>query len=208
MAGPEPEGHPPPFPGLLMVLSGPSGVGKDAVLTRLRDLGRPYHMVVTATTRPIRPSEQDGIHYLFLSETEFRRMVEAGEFLEWALVYGHYYGVPKAQVRQAMERGQDVIVKADVQGAATIKGIAPQAVLVFLAPPSMEALERHLHDRKTEGQVDLRRRLGTAHEEMERLPDFDYMVVNRDGALDETVARVEAILTAERCRYPARVVEL
>ena len=208
MAEPEPEGYPRPDPGLLLVLSGPSGVGKDAVLTRLRDLGRPYHMVVTATTRPIRPLEQDGLHYIFLSEPEFRRMVDEGELLEWALVYGNYYGVPKAQVRGALERGQDVIVKADVQGAATIRAIAPQAVLVFLAPPSMEALERQLRDRKTEGAAALERRLGTAREEMERLPEFDYMVVNRDGALDETVARVEAILTAERCRYPSRVVEM
>ena len=208
MANTESEERPPPVPGLLLVLSGPSGVGKDAVLTRLRDLGRPYHTVVTATTRPIRPSEQDGLHYIFLSEAEFRRMAQEGELLEWALVYGHYYGVPKAQVRTALQRGQDVIVKADVQGAATIRGIAPQVVLVFLAPPSMEALERQLRDRKTEGRVDLERRLGTAREEMERLPGFDYRVVNRDGALDETVARVEAILTAERCRYPSRVVEL
>jgi guanylate kinase len=156
----------------------------------------------------MRPTERHGLDYIFVSEAEFQGMVEARELLEWAMVYGRYYGVPKAQVREALARGQDVIIKADVQGAATIKGLAPQAVMVFLAPTSLEELEQHLRDRKTEDLGDLERRLRTANEEMRHLPEFDYVVVNQDGALDETVARLDAILTAERCRYPTRVVEL
>lgn len=193
---------------LLMVLSGPSGVGKDAVLSRIRELQHSQHIVVTATTRPMRPTEKDGVDYIFLDQDAFDKKVEAQEFLEWAEVYGNCYGVPKDQVREAISRGQDVIIKADVQGAATIKSLNTHGVFVFLAPPSFEELERRLKVRKTENQMDLARRLETAREEMQRLPLFDYVVVNDNGALDQAVAALESIIQAERWRYPRRTFDL
>ena len=135
---------------LLVVLSGPSGVGKDAVLSRMREGAVPYHFTVTATTRAQRPGERDGVDYIFLTSDQFDRMVEQDGFLEWAHVYGNRYGVPKDQVRKALEQGKDVLLKADVQGAATLKRLAPEAVFIFLVAPSLEELERRLRDRKTE----------------------------------------------------------
>lgn len=189
---------------LLVVLSGPSGVGKDAVLARLRELDRPYHFTVTATTRPQRVNERDGVDYFFYTPDAFMAMKERGEFLESAHVYGHWYGVPRSQVRDALSKGRDVFIKIDVQGAATIKSLAPQAVFVFLAAPTQEDLERRLRQRKTEREVDMERRIKTAREEMARLPMFDYVVVNDNGQLDHAVATIEAILQAERCRVPPR----
>ena len=192
----------------MMVLSGPSGVGKDAVLSRIRELGYSHHIVVTATTRTIRPTEKDGVDYIFLDQDTFDKKVADNEFLEWAEVYGNCYGVPKDQVREAISSGQDVIIKADVQGAATIKKLNPYGVFVFLAPPSFQDLEKRLRVRKTEAQIDLERRLETARGEIQQLPLFDYVVVNADGALDDAVAALESIIQAERWRYPRRTLEL
>ncbi len=192
----------------MMVLSGPSGVGKDAVLSRIRELGYSQHIVVTATTRTIRPTEKDGVDYIFLDQDTFDKKVADNEFLEWAEVYGNCYGVPKDQVREAISSGQDVIIKADVQGAATIKKLNPYGVFVFLAPPSFQDLEKRLRVRQTEAQIDLERRLETARGEMQQLPLFDYVVVNADGALDDAVAALESIIQAERWRYPRRTLEL
>jgi len=188
------------------VLSGPSGVGKDAVLDGLKRSGRPFHYAVTATTRPQRQGEKDGVDYHFVSPEKFQEMVKRGELLERAQVYGNLYGVPRREVEQALKEGHDVIVKADVQGAATIKGIAPQALLIFVAPPSMEELVARLRQRQSESSVDLNRRIETAHEEMKRLPIFDYVVVNDE--VERAVAEIEAIITAEKCRVNPRVVEL
>ena len=193
---------------LLMVLSGPSGVGKDAVLSRIREMHYSQHIVVTVTTRPMRPMESDGVDYIFLDQDTFDKKVADQEFLEWAEVYGNCYGVPKDQVRDAIGRGQDVIIKADVQGAATIRSLNTDGVFVFLAPPSFEELERRLKVRKTENQMDLDRRLETAREEMQRLPLFDYVVVNESGALDQAVSALESILQAERWRYPRRTLDI
>ena len=189
---------------LMMVVSGPSGVGKDAVLTRLRERQYPVHIVVTATTRAMRPTERDGADYIFLDEATFERKVADDGFLEKAEVYGNRYGVPKDQVSNALASGVDVIIKIDVQGAETLKRLNPEAVFVFVAPPSMEELERRLRDRRSEPTVDLQRRLETARLEMERLPMFDYVVVNENGAIDEAAEALEAIMRAERWRYPRR----
>ena len=192
----------------MMVVSGPSGVGKDAVLSRVREMQYPHHIVVTATTRPMRPMEQDGVDYIFLNQDVFDKKVADKEFLEWAQVYGNSYGVPKTQVREAIARGEDVIIKADVQGAATIKQLNPQGVFVFLAPPSFQVLQQRLTIRQTEDLIDLDRRLETAHEEMKQLPMFDYVVVNNEGALDRTVAVLESIIQAERWSFPRRILNL
>lgn len=193
---------------LLVVLSGPSGVGKDAVLARMRKLGRPYHYVVTATTRPRRRGEKSGVDYHFLSREDFQRMVDEGGFLEWAVVYGNYYGVPKEEVASALSRGLDTIVKVDVQGAAAIKKLLPQAVFVFLMPPSQEELERRLRSRVTESSADLALRLRTAEEETGSLPLFDYAVVSHRNRLDDVVSRIDAVVSAEKCRVKPRVVKV
>ena len=193
---------------LMMVVSGPSGVGKDAVLSKIRELRYPHHIVVTATTRPMRPMETNGVDYIFLDQDAFDQKVADQEFLEWAEVYGNCYGVPKTQVKEAIAKGEDVIIKADVQGAATIKQINPQAVFVFLAPPSFSVLKQRLTIRQTEDLIDLDRRLVTANEEMKQLPMFDYVVVNKEGSLDYTVATLEAIIQAERWSFPRRILSL
>lgn len=193
---------------LLVVISGPSGVGKDAVVSRMRELSRPCHFVVTATTRPMRAGEQDGVDYIFVTHERFQEMLRAGELLEHAQVYGRWYGVPRQQVKAALERGQDVIVKTDVQGAKTIRQKVAQALFVFIAPPSMEELERRLRQRKSESPEQLALRIRTAMDELKHLSGFDYVVVNLNGRIDQTVAQIEAIMTAERCRYPPRRVRL
>lgn len=191
---------------MLIVLSGPSGVGKDAVLARMKISGRPLHFTVTATTRPQRQGESDGVDYHFVSQERFEEMVKGGELLEWAEVYGNSYGVPRSQVKEALEQGRDVLVRVDVQGAATIKHAVPQALLIFLASPSMEAVEERLRKRSTESIAELERRIETAREEMEQLPMFDYVVVNDEVEL--AAGEIDAIITAEKCRVSPRVVEL
>lgn len=193
---------------LLLVLSGPSGVGKDAVLSGMRETGRPYHFTVTATTRPRRAGERDGVDYIFVTRQGFDDMVDSSELLEWAWVYGNLYGVPKAQVRDALARGRDVMIKADVQGAATIRELAPEAVFIFLAPPDLDALTLRLSQRLTESPETLRTRLQTAEEEMTKASDFDHVVVNHNGRLDEAVREIEAVVERERARKPPRRVRL
>lgn len=194
--------------GLFVVLSGSSGVGKDAVLNRMKELRFPGHYVVTVTTRPRRPGESHGVDYYFTSEAEFREMVQRGELLEWAEVYGNWYGVPKQEVRQALEAGKDAIVRVDVQGAATIKKLLPGAVLIFLASSSMKEYEERLRQRKTESDADLKLRIESIEEEINSLPLFDYVVVNRQGELDSAVSEITAIVTAEKGRGNRRVIEL
>jgi len=193
---------------LLIVLSGPSGVGKDAVLARMKELGRPFHYVITATTRPKRAAEKNGVNYHFLSQEEFQQMIDKHQFLEWANVYGNYYGVPKNEITSALSKGVDAIVKVDVQGAATIKKILPQAVFIFLRPPSMEELEKRLRKRHSEFSTDLALRLEKAKGEIERLPLFDYVIISRQNKLAEVVSRIDAIVAAEKRRVKPRIVEL
>lgn len=193
---------------LLIILSGPSGVGKDTVIAELKRRGSPLYHAVTATTRPQRPRETEGIDYYFVTPARFREMIERQELLEWASVYGNWYGVPRRPVREALAAGKDVIVRVDVQGAATIKALAPEAVFIFLAPSSMEELKQRLRRRATENASDLELRLKTAEEEMARLPLFDYLVVNHQDRVGEAAAQIEAIITAEKCRVKQRLVEL
>ena len=193
---------------LLIVLSGPSGVGKDAVLQRMKELGNPFYFVITATTRAQREYEQDGVDYIFVSVEEFRRMIDSGELLEWAEVYGNYYGVPKSQVTNALEQGWNVIIKADVQGAATIRTLASDAVFLFLAPPSLEELANRLTQRMTETPEALKLRLEIAEKEMDEAPKFDYVVVNHNGQIDDAAREIGEIVAREQNRVPARVISL
>ena len=193
---------------LLVVISEPWGVGKDAVLTRMKKLRRSFYYVVTATTRPKRSREKNGVHYHFLSRKEFQQMIDKHQFLEWANVYGKYYGVPKNEITLALSKGVDTIVKVDVQGAATIKKILPQAVFIFLRPPSMEELEKRLGKRRSESSADLALRLDKAKEEIKSLPLFDYVITSRQNKLDEVISQIDAIVAAEKCRVKPRIVEL
>jgi len=175
-------------------------VGKDALLAVLKARGRPYHFAVTATTRPRRGAEMDRRDYYFLSPDRFEQMAATGELLEHALVYGHRYGVPKGPVRQALASGRDVLMRTDVQGAATIKGAVPQAVTIFLAPASLAELEERLRRRATDSEETLRLRLAVARREMDAAGHFDHVVVNPEGHLEEAADHVERIIAAERAR--------
>lgn len=193
---------------LLIVLSGPSGAGKDAVLHRLKEMACPLNCIVTMTTRPKRDYEHDGVDYNFVSKEKFQEMLTADEFLEWARVYGNWYGLPKQAVRDALAAGRDVIVKVDVQGAATIKKKAPQAVFIFLIPPTTEELVIRLKERHTESDADLAIRTRMASEEIKGLPMFDYIIVNRQNRLEAAVAEIRAIIAAEKCRVNQREIKL
>ena len=183
---------------LLVVISGPSGVGKDAALQGMKLLQRPWRYIITATTRPKRPGERDGVDYIFMSPEEFRNLMTEDGFLECAEVYGTWYGVPRSQADEAMASGKDVIVKTDVQGARTLRSKIPEALLIFLAPPTMEELKHRLLERKSETEEALRRRIETAETEMERRDEFDYVVVNHNDRLDEAVEEIDRIIQKEK----------
>lgn len=193
---------------LLLVLSGLSGAGKDTVLDRLEQSGFPAVHVTTVTTRDPRPNERDGEHYHFISSDKFREMRTANELLESASVYGNWYGVPRDPVRQALNSGRDVIIKVDVQGALTIKKIVPEAVFIFLAPPSVEELTTRLQQRRTETEADLDLRIKTVNKELEHLAMFDYIVLNRQGEVNQAVTDIKAIYQAEKCRVKPRNISL
>ena len=191
---------------LFIVLSGPSGAGKDAILTRMKESDYPLEYITTVTTRPRRAKERDNIDYHFISTERFQEMITGNELLEWANVYGNRYGVPKQPVKQALDKGQDIIVKVDIQGAATIKKILPEAVFIFLMPASIEELATRLNQRHTESPSNLALRTETAEEEIKQLPLFNYVVVNKRDEIDLAVSDIEAIITAEKCRVVPREV--
>ena len=193
---------------LLIVISGPSGVGKDTVVLRLKERGLPIHFVVTATTRPARDGEVHGVDYYFFSKEEFADMIEKDEFLEYAFVYNDYKGIPKFQVREALASGRDVVMRLDVQGAATIRELCPEALLIFLTTDTEEELVERLRARKTEAEAELKLRIATARKELNRVDEFDYVVVNRDDQLDKTVDIITAIIHAEHHRVKHRKVTL
>jgi len=195
----------PSAPPLVVVISGPSGVGKDTVVRRMEEMGYPFHFVVTATSRPRRENEVNGRDYHFVTTAQFEEMIRNDELLEHAIVYGQYKGIPKAHVREALASGKDVILRIDVQGAATVRRLIPDAVTIFLTAGSEEELFRRLRTRKTEDPEQLRKRMETAREEMKHLSEFDYVVVNSDCHLDDAVRTIVAIITAEKCRtHPRR----
>ena len=197
--------HPEP---LLIVLSGPSGVGKDSVLNRMKERGMPFHFVVTATTRAKRPNEVDGTDYFFLSSDDFAHMIEANELLEYAIVYNDYKGIPKQQVRDALESGMDVIMRIDVQGAATIRKIVKNTVQIFLTTESEADMVQRLQNRHTESSDDLKLRIASARQELKRAYDFDYAVINKQNCLDQTVDEIHAIIIAEHHKVIQKKVTL
>ena len=193
---------------LVVVISGPSGVGKDECIKLMKERGQPFHFVVTATTRPIRANEVDGVDYHFVSMAEFAEMIEQGELLEYAMVYGDYKGIPKQQVRDALSTGKDVILRIDVQGASTIAKLLDGAVAIFMIAESMAELGRRLRERKTEPPDRLKMRIATARQEMKRVNEFDYVVINCRDHLDRTVDEVIAIITTEKHRVHRKLMKL
>jgi guanylate kinase len=198
----------PPVKPLLIILSGLSGAGKDSVLTGLKKSACPLEVIVTVTTRPRRHNEKDGVDYSFVSPARFQELIDTHQMLEWANVYGNRYGSLKEPVKKALAGGKDVIIKVDVQGAAAYKKIVPQAVFIFLAVPTIEECAPRLKQRSTESQAELALRLQTARQELEKLPIFDYLVINRHNELDKAVADIEAIIKAEKCRVTPREIVL
>lgn len=193
---------------LLIVISGPSGVGKDSVIKRMKERHLPFHFVVTATSRPRRDSEVHGVDYFFISSEEFTEMIDLGELLEHAIVYGQHKGIPKEQVRQALASGKDVIMRIDVQGAATIRQKSPQALLIFLTCQDEQELVDRLEQRNTETQESLKTRIETARQELTHIQEFDYVVLNSHSHLDEAVDSILDIIQSEHQRAIPRKVTL
>lgn len=184
--------------GTVIVISAPSGAGKSTIIRRLKEELDNIVFSVSYTTRPKRQGEINGVDYYFVSEDVFKRMVERGEFLEYAKVYGHYYGTPLKQVLDAIEAGKDVILDLDHQGARAVRNALPDAVLVFIFPPSIEALRERLKQRKTDSEEVIETRLRNAMMEIEASTEYDYWVLNDD--IEKALNEVKAIVIAERCR--------
>jgi guanylate kinase len=193
---------------LLVVLSGPSGVGKDTVIQEIKRSSFGIHHVVTATTRTPRPGEVHGEDYYFVSQDEFSRMTDANEFLEYAEVHGNRYGTPLQEVRDAFAHGEDALLKIDVQGGLQVKRRLPQAIFVFLAPPSLEELLGRLQRRHTESPEELTRRTRDAHFEMSLRDAYDYVIVNQEFCVGTAADQLKCIVTAEKIRIHRQPIDL
>jgi guanylate kinase len=194
--------------GLLFVLSAPSGTGKDSVIKALKEQGMDFYVVPSVTTRPPRPGESEGNPYLFVSEEKFKQLVDEGELLEYANVHGNWYGQPRKLIRDNLRAGRDVLLKIDVQGAATIRRKVPQAIFIFLVPSSLEELTQRLVTRQTETEEERLRRLADAREELTQQYWYDYVVVNRQDHLQEAVDQLRAIMLAEHARTHPRHIDI
>jgi guanylate kinase len=195
---------------MLVIISGPSGVGKDTIIDALkrRSHDPDYHYVVTSTTRAKRPGEVDGVDYHFLDRATFARLRSEGAFLEANKVHGNWYGTPRSQVREMLGEGRDVILKIDVQGAQVVKEKIPEALLVFLIPPSLEDLFQRLRSRATETADELEIRQRNAAIELARQEDYDYVVTNETGQVERTAQRIDEIIAEEHRTHPDRRVEV
>ncbi len=192
---------------LTIVISGPSGAGKDTVVRLMKERGLPFHFVVTATTRPKREEEVEGRDYFFVSKDEFARMIENDELLEYAVVYGDYKGIPRRQVLEALKSGKDLIMRLDVQGAETVKKELGDVTMIFITTRNGEELERRLRKRESETAEELALRIATARQELKRVDKFDYVVYNSDDRLDEAADAIQAIIEAEHHKVQKHKVE-
>jgi guanylate kinase len=184
--------------GILLVISGPSGVGKGTLCTALYKEVSDISYSISATSRLPRPGEVHGVDYYFCSRSEFEGMIKQDDFLEWAVVYGNLYGTPKSQVQEAVKKGKDIILEIDIEGARQIKNKFPDGVFVFIAPPSLEELAERLAKRGADSEDEIQRRLHLASKELENVSNYDYIVHNND--LETAFLMLKSILLAERCR--------
>ena len=192
----------------MIVISGPSGVGKDSVLRALKNSSKPIHHVVTVNTRAPRPDEKEGVDYFFVSREKFEDMIARDELIEYSKVYDDYKGVPKSQIREALNSGKDVVLRLDVQGAEKIKKIYPQAILIFLLPSCQEDWYKRLGGRRLGNEKDLDTRIATVKDELVKARDFDYLVINEQNQLSKTVQVIEAIITSEHQRAKPRRINI
>src|SRR5258708_19218935 len=193
---------------LLIVISGPSGAGKDTVVRRMQERGLPFHFVVTATTRPKRSNETHGKDYWFVTKEEFAHMIERNELIEYAIVSDDYKGIPRAQVQEALKTGKDVVMRLDVQGAESVRKLVKDALLIFITTDTEDELVRRLQERNTETSDSLAIRIATARKELKRLEAFDYVILNHDLQYDDAVDTIRAIIEAEHHRVQHRKVNL
>lgn len=189
---------PPTRKGFPIILTAPSGAGKTTLSRAVVRLHPEIYYSISVTSRPPRPSEQDGVDYHFVPVAEFERMLEAGELIEWAMVHDNYYGTPKRQIQEKLDAGVDVIMDIDTVGARSIKRLYPQAAAIFVLPPSMEELARRLVGRASDSEEVIKKRLNRAKQEMAEIGDFEYFIVNDD--FEQAVHSVVSIIEAERCR--------
>ena len=196
------------YQGLLFVLSAPSGTGKDTIIKTLKEQGMDFHVVSSVTTRHPRLGESDGNPYHFVDQETFNRMVANNELLEYAKVHGNWYGQPRKPIRDHLQAGKDVLLKIDVQGAATVRRKVPDAIFIFLAPESVEELAQRLDERKTETSEERQRRLADAQLELAEKDRYDYIILNRQGHLEEAVDKLRAIMLAEHCRVRRRQITI
>jgi guanylate kinase len=194
---------------IVVVISGPSGVGKDVMIERMIESDRiGFHFTITATTRQPRPGESDGVNHYFVTVDDFLNLISDDNLLEWAQVYGNYYGVPKQQVRDALTDGNHVIIRVDVQGANRLKEIIPEALTIFINPPSLDVLKNHLTKRGVDTETEMTKRLAAATEEISQASLFDFTVTNEEDRLDHTVSQVVGIIESESQRIPPRKVDI
>lgn len=194
---------------IVVVISGPSGVGKDVMIERMIESDRiGFHFTITATTRQPRPGESDGVNHYFVTVDDFLNLISDDNLLEWAQVYGNYYGVPKQQVRDALTDGNHVIIRVDVQGANRLKEIIPEALTIFINPPSLDVLKNHLTKRGVDTKTEMTKRLAAATEEISQASLFDFTVTNEEDRLDHTVSQVVGIIESESQRIPPRKVDI
>lgn len=189
--------------GKTFIVSGPSGVGKSTVLKALLERRENVYFSVSATTREMRPGEEDGVHYHFLAVDTFRQWIARGDFLEYAEYVGNFYGTPRQYVDEAMDRGEDVILDIEIQGALQVKGKRPETVSIFIAPPSWSELERRLTERGTDSPEKVQKRLLRAKVEFQTAHTYDYFVIN--DSVESAVRELDAIMTAEHCKPRERM---
>ena len=194
--------------GLLLVVSGPSGAGKGTICKALLNKNDQIKLSVSATTRKPRNGEVHGVNYFFIEKEEFAKMIENGEFLEYAQIYDNFYGTPKAAIIECLEKGQDVILEIEMQGARQIKEVYPEGVFIFVLPPSLEELKSRIVGRGTETQEEIEQRFSCAFEEINQIVNYDYFIVNED--IEKSVSDVEAIICAEKnkvTRYKNNIID-
>ena len=187
-----------------MVISGPSGVGKDVLIEKINSIGENYHFTITTTTRPIRLGEKNGVNHNFVTKVEFEKMKNENKFLEWAKVYGNFYGVPKKQIINAIKMRKHVLVRVDMQGANRIRSIVKDSLHIYILPPSIKTLRNHLLKRRVNDDADMERRLSEARTEMDCSSDFDYSVINIENQLEHTAHILNRIIEKESQKLPPR----